>query len=151
LPSTQRIATNRLPHSTLLLKAFPGRNDDNYSNDDEDDDTYDDEPPELSLSPQEFLYKIQQNYKGNSGNGPVPSSIPSFGMGPARYTSRSRPAFGSKKTQGNYLATAYVCTNCNAEYLQWRGRCGTCQEWNTIQQSEYTSVNCFWNGKPFFE
>ena len=54
LHSTQRIATNRLPHSTFLLKAFPGRNDDNYSNDDEDDDTYDDEPPELSLSPQEF-------------------------------------------------------------------------------------------------
>lgn len=134
LSSAQRTAKNRLSHSNSLLKAFPGGKDNNFSNDDEDDDTYDDEPPELSLSPQEFLYKIQQNYKGTNGKGPVPSAIPSFGMGTARYRSRSRPAFGSKNTAGNDIATAYLCTNCNAEYLQWRGRCGTCHEWNTIQE-----------------
>ncbi|EED91941.1 Rad51/RecA-like protein, partial [Thalassiosira pseudonana CCMP1335] len=30
--------------------------------------------------------------------------------------------------------TVYVCTNCGSEYVQWRGRCGTCLEWNTVQE-----------------
>ncbi|KAL3778403.1 hypothetical protein HJC23_012116 [Cyclotella cryptica] len=134
LSSAHRIAMELHPHSTFLLKAFSGRNGENHSNDDDDDDTYDDEPPELSLSPQEFIYKMQQNYKSDGGNGPVPSSIPSFGMVTPRSKSRSRPAFSSNKTSRKDTATVYLCTNCNAEYLQWRGRCGTCQEWNTIQE-----------------
>lgn len=30
--------------------------------------------------------------------------------------------------------TAYVCTDCGAEYSQWQGNCPACGEWNTISE-----------------
>lgn len=30
----------------------------------------------------------------------------------------------------------YVCTNCNAEYIKWMGRCPQCEEWNTVEKFE---------------
>lgn len=95
------------------------------------------------MSPQEFLLKMQQKEESNKstdGNeSTFPSSVPSFGPGRGRSAPQMRPAFGSKKTSstasgGKDMATVYVCTNCGSEYVQWRGRCGTCLEWNTVQE-----------------
>ncbi len=30
--------------------------------------------------------------------------------------------------------TAYVCTQCGADYSKWQGQCSACQEWNTISE-----------------
>jgi len=32
------------------------------------------------------------------------------------------------------VKTAYVCQSCGAQFPQWRGQCGSCQEWNTLQE-----------------
>jgi len=32
------------------------------------------------------------------------------------------------------VRTAYVCQSCGAQFPQWRGQCGSCQEWNTLQE-----------------
>src|SRR3989344_752971 len=32
------------------------------------------------------------------------------------------------------LGTRFVCSNCNAAYAKWTGRCGNCGEWNTLQE-----------------
>jgi predicted ATP-dependent serine protease len=30
--------------------------------------------------------------------------------------------------------TAYVCTECGADYGQWQGQCNACGAWNTIKE-----------------
>ncbi len=30
--------------------------------------------------------------------------------------------------------TAYVCSDCGAEFSRWQGQCGECREWNTISE-----------------
>jgi len=30
--------------------------------------------------------------------------------------------------------TAYVCTECGADYSKWQGQCTACQTWNTISE-----------------
>lgn len=30
--------------------------------------------------------------------------------------------------------TAYVCTDCGAEYAQWQGQCTACKSWNTLKE-----------------
>ena len=30
--------------------------------------------------------------------------------------------------------TAFVCTECGAEYSKWQGQCGECHAWNTVQE-----------------
>ena len=30
--------------------------------------------------------------------------------------------------------TAYVCTDCGAEYSRWLGQCNECKAWNTISE-----------------
>ncbi len=30
--------------------------------------------------------------------------------------------------------TAFVCTDCGAEYAQWQGQCSACKSWNTLSQ-----------------
>ena len=32
------------------------------------------------------------------------------------------------------VKTAYVCTDCGAEYSKWQGQCAECKEWNTISE-----------------
>ncbi len=32
------------------------------------------------------------------------------------------------------VKTAYVCTDCGAEYGKWQGQCAECKEWNTISE-----------------
>ncbi|KAK1748582.1 Rad51/RecA-like protein [Skeletonema marinoi] len=97
--------------------------------DDDDDDDDDDEPPDISTTPEEFRQKLDSK-----------ASTTSFGPGRGRSAPSIRPAFGAKKSSGGgkdgnkNMAKVYVCTNCGSEYVQWQGRCGTCMEWNTIQE-----------------
>ncbi len=85
----------------------------NYNNEDDDDDDYDDDdlPPSVDIS----------NFKAPSH---------SFGYGRGRSSPSIRTAMGmpSKST-----AQVFVCTNCGGESVQWRGKCPTCQQWNTLQ------------------
>ncbi len=35
--------------------------------------------------------------------------------------------------------SAFVCTECGAEYRKWQGQCTSCQEWNTLSEIRLTS------------
>lgn len=35
----------------------------------------------------------------------------------------------------------FSCSNCDAQYAKWQGRCNECQQWGTISQIESTSTN----------
>lgn len=35
--------------------------------------------------------------------------------------------------------TAYVCTDCGAEYSQWQGQCQSCNAWNTLKEFKVSS------------
>ena len=139
----------------------------NFGEDDDDDVDEDDEPPKLDTSPQEFLYRMQQRESQNkssdstsdddsstNNNNDSILSAPSYGPGRGRSTPQIRSAFGANKKNKSSsfsnnikrgakgdsnkdMTTVHVCTNCGAEYIQWRGQCSTCLEWNTIQ--EYTA------------
>ena len=37
--------------------------------------------------------------------------------------------------------TAYVCTECGADYSKWQGQCTACQAWNTISEVRGISSN----------
>ncbi|MDX1466671.1 MAG: AAA family ATPase, partial [Halomonas sp.] len=32
------------------------------------------------------------------------------------------------------VKSAFVCTECGAEYRKWQGQCTSCQEWNTLSE-----------------
>lgn len=32
------------------------------------------------------------------------------------------------------VKSAFVCTECGAEYRKWQGQCSSCQEWNTLSE-----------------
>lgn len=155
------------PTTPTALHAFRGSdyNSNNNFGEDDDDVDEDDEPPKLDTSPQEFLYRMQQRESQNkssdstsddssSNNNDSILSAPSYGPGRGRSTPQIRSAFGAKKNKSSSslsnnikrgakgdndkdTTTVHVCTNCGAEYIQWRGQCSTCLEWNTIQ--EYTA------------
>ncbi|HAZ97711.1 MAG TPA: DNA repair protein RadA, partial [Halomonas sp.] len=36
--------------------------------------------------------------------------------------------------------SAFVCTECGAEYRKWQGQCTSCQEWNTLTEVKLTSA-----------
>lgn len=39
--------------------------------------------------------------------------------------------------KGTFMAkakTAYVCTDCGAEYNKWQGSCTACGAWNTLSE-----------------
>ena len=153
--------------TSTTLHAFRGsdyNSNNNFGEDDDDDE--DDEPPKLDTSPQEFLYRMQQRESQNKSSDSTSSddssntndsilSAPSYGPGRGRSTPQIRPAFGAKKKSSSFsnnikrgakggndtskdTTTVHVCTNCGAEYIQWRGQCSTCLEWNTIQ--EYRAI-----------
>jgi hypothetical protein len=119
-------------YSGLSLNAFSRRFGNEYDEYDDDDDSEDeDSEPEFSMSPQEFLSKLKQSQYDNGDE--IPSAIPSFTSSRPRSAPRLRPQLGSKQSSAKDT-TVYACTNCNSQYLQWRGRCVTCEEWNTIEQ-----------------
>ncbi|KAL7510809.1 hypothetical protein ACHAXN_007691 [Cyclotella atomus] len=110
-----------------VLPAFQQRNEDDYYIDDEDKD--DEDPAEFTLSPEEFRYKLEQSQNANGDT----TSMPRVVKSKPKSAPRLRQPIGSKRGSKD-TTTTFACTNCNAQYLQWRGRCGTCQEWNTIEQ-----------------
>ena len=42
--------------------------------------------------------------------------------------------------------TAYVCSDCGAEFPRWQGQCSECKAWNTI--SEFVVSSAKTNSKP---
>ncbi|TDO03667.1 MULTISPECIES: DNA repair protein RadA [Halomonas] len=36
--------------------------------------------------------------------------------------------------------SAFVCTECGAEYRKWQGQCSSCQEWNTLSEVRLSAV-----------
>ncbi len=36
--------------------------------------------------------------------------------------------------------SAFVCTECGAEYRKWQGQCSSCQEWNTLSEIRLASA-----------
>lgn len=37
--------------------------------------------------------------------------------------------------------TAFVCTECGADYSKWQGQCTACQAWNTVSEVRGISSN----------
>ena len=88
---------------------------------DEDEDEYmldsNDDNTSLSASPPSFLFQS--------------SNLPSFGLLRGRSAPAHRKAMSkSSSTQ----ARIYSCSNCAAEYVNWVGKCHTCQKYNTVQE-----------------
>lgn len=106
-----------------VVDAFRRRSDDGDDGYNDNDNGDDDEPPDISTSPAEFRLQLDSK-----------TSTTAFGPGRGKSSPMIRPAFGAKKENNKNMATVYVCTNCGSEYVQWQGRCGTCLEWNTIQE-----------------
>ncbi|BCN92810.1 DNA repair protein RadA [Thiomicrorhabdus immobilis] len=38
------------------------------------------------------------------------------------------------------VKTAYVCTDCGAEYSQWQGQCQSCKAWNTLKEFKLSAA-----------
>lgn len=38
------------------------------------------------------------------------------------------------------VKTAYVCTDCGAEYSQWQGQCQSCKAWNTLKEFKLSTA-----------
>ena len=38
------------------------------------------------------------------------------------------------------VKSAYVCTDCGAEYGQWQGQCQSCKAWNTLKEIKLSSA-----------
>jgi len=38
------------------------------------------------------------------------------------------------------VKSAFVCTECGAEYRKWQGQCTSCQEWNTLSEVRLASA-----------
>ncbi len=41
---------------------------------------------------------------------------------------------GRKLARMAKTKSAFVCTECGAEYRKWQGQCSSCQEWNTLSE-----------------
>ena len=43
--------------------------------------------------------------------------------------------------------TAYVCSDCGAEFPRWQGQCSECKEWNTISEFVVSSAKAWQHRK----
>ena len=39
------------------------------------------------------------------------------------------------------IKETYICSNCGAESLQWKGQCPNCKEWNTLELAAVKKTN----------
>lgn len=46
--------------------------------------------------------------------------------------------------------TLHICTNCQAQYVRWEGKCANCGEWNTIVKTEVSKSNSSKSTNPAF-
>lgn len=105
------------PFRFLSRLSVQRRNYDEEEDDEEDEDEEEDDlPPSVDIA----------NFKAPSST----SVIPSFGYNKGRSSPSVRTAMGKA---GKSTAQVYLCTNCGGESVQWRGKCPTCQQWNTLQ------------------
>lgn len=78
----------------------------------EDDD--DDDPPDVDIAnfnrKQEFI---------------------SYGYNRGRSSPSHRKAIGGSPSSSTNV---YICNKCCSEYVQWMGKCSTCNQWNTLEQ-----------------
>ena len=120
-----------------LRGSFGGHDENDFGGESDAGDIDDDEPPNLSSTPQEFLHRMQQQQGGHGGSSlpaAAPSSYPSGGRRPQAKRPSAAP-FGSKRASPSKdAAVTYVCSSCGAEYIKWMGKCSSCGEWNTIQE-----------------
>ncbi len=49
------------------------------------------------------------------------------------------PTFRGKIVAKTKSKTAFVCSNCGADYPRWQGQCGECKEWNTLSEIRLSS------------
>jgi DNA repair protein RadA/Sms len=42
---------------------------------------------------------------------------------------------------------SYICTNCEAEFLKWSGKCSNCDEWGTLEEQESSVSTVSSNGE----
>ena len=98
-----------------------------YSKNDEDEDDYIDIKDDDMKS---FLEKNKNDV--------------SFGIGKGRSAPSQRKAMGRSSSSS---ATVHVCTNCGSEFVQWLGKCPTCQQWNTIQPFQVNRSTAAENNK----
>jgi DNA repair protein RadA/Sms len=47
------------------------------------------------------------------------------------------------------IKTAFVCTDCGADYPKWQGQCSACKEWNTVTEVRLGAVTA--QAKPRFD
>jgi len=47
--------------------------------------------------------------------------------------------------------TAYVCTECGADYSKWQGQCTACQAWNTLTEMRLGATEKNESAKPRFD
>ena len=90
-----------------------------YSKDEEDDDDDDDDDEYIDIKDDDMKSFLEKN-----------KNDVSFGIGKGRSAPSQRKAMGRSSSSS---ATVHVCTNCGSEFVQWLGKCPTCQQWNTIQ------------------
>ena len=108
------------PRSTTKTTTLCLYRDTPHDENDEYDD--DDDPPEVDVS--QFRHPLSTSASSSS-------SISSFGYGRGRSSPNQRKAMGKSSSS---LATVYLCSNCGSEFVQWRGKCPTCHQWNTLQE-----------------
>jgi DNA repair protein RadA/Sms len=113
--SSTASASSFLRRRHLWLSAQRRQYDDD-DDDDEEDEEEDDLPPSVDVA----------NFKAPTTTTPTPV----FGYNRGRSSPSVRTAMGKA---GKSPAQVFVCTNCGGESVQWRGKCPTCQQWNTLQ------------------
>lgn len=115
-------------HYSPLLRYAKHSDDEDDDDDDEDDD--EDYINTDNMNTADFLRKQNQS-SSSSSSAKMKKNPISFGPGRGRSQPNQRKAMGKS---GSGSAKVHVCTNCGAEYVQWVGKCSTCQEWNTVQE-----------------
>ncbi|KAG7374973.1 DNA repair protein radA [Nitzschia inconspicua] len=118
LPSTTTITPITIRPSVRYKERFLSSPLIRYARYQEDDDDYDeddDDPPDVDIK--------NFSYSSKSLNG--------FGLGQGRSPPSQRKAMGTSSKSSTQV---YVCTNCGGESAVWRGKCPTCQEWNSFQK-----------------
>ena len=125
-PSTRTACSDRLSpprkHPSLgASSALCAKYTDDEEEDDEEDNDDDYNMDDLSSS---SISSFQSSLSKQS-------TPPSFGYNRGKSAPAVRKGIGLSSTSS---AKVFVCTNCGAEYVQWVGKCSTCQSWNTVQE-----------------
>ena len=67
----------------------------------------------------------------------APVRLPDGPSGPHRAPARGPPAVVAWSPMVK-TKTEFVCRSCGARSIRWSGRCGTCREWDSLDESTTT-------------